>query len=514
MSNRVLPSSPGHGPGLTPVRYALCLLLWVLAAYHSLWTTTDFAYHDDYNLLLNAELHDGAIVGQCTTIARPLYGVLNELGFSLAGSLEGLAAYRFVGLLLLALWGLGFAGVLARAGWRRELAQIGGGLVVLLPASQVLVSWAATIPYVLAHLLALLAFVLAQPTKSVRRAVWIRRSLAAVLLLAASFLIYQPAPLAYLLGFAALFLGRRGWEGRGFALYLGRHVGVMVAGVVCALVAFQLILFATGWSASDRLGLTMQWSDKLAWFWDQPLGRAMSLFWLTYHFEEGWLLNNAVAEWFRRGLLALILVGLVVEARSRSGLSRWLLLPVALLLLPASAILLLVVPENQDAYRVLLPVSSMALLLALFAAQRLLAPLGRRAELGVAGAALALAWTLAAYHVEHLIVFPQRTEFHFAREVVRGHAFSDSQEQWYVIRARWGDQPAENWDGEFGCPTLLSRDGTPFLFFYAARERFPAVTWEDRPMAIDQGYDPPTDPEAYARVVDARVLGFRRAPKN
>jgi hypothetical protein len=183
----------------SPAWPSLLLLCAALLLAYASALLVPFGHSDDYIMLFHQEQGWGAMnAGWFSAQGRPLLGWLDDLALDRLHTVEGLAAPRAAGLLLL----LGVAGLLFRrlagAGLPPGEAALLAAACTLSPAAAVFVGWAILSLALLGALAALLAAEFSAQASSGRTGKignWLHPALA-VLLLLITLLTYQPlAPL-------------------------------------------------------------------------------------------------------------------------------------------------------------------------------------------------------------------------------------------------------------------------------------------------------------------------------
>ena len=138
----------------------LVLFALPLATY---WNTTfhPFGLRDDYSNLREAHEEPGKIVQFTASNSRPLYGVLLQNSFGRIDLVGELAWLRLAGAIGLGGVAAILFGLLRRLGWSLAPAACAAAMVSLMPAAQVVASWAVTWPYPMAGILSISGFALA-----------------------------------------------------------------------------------------------------------------------------------------------------------------------------------------------------------------------------------------------------------------------------------------------------------------------------------------------------------------
>ncbi len=331
------------------VLFAMPALIYQPAIFHR------YGFRDDYSILREARDEPGKVIRVCSMQARPVYGWLLENSFRLARSIEDFAWIRLGAALLLGGVAVAFFLVLGRLGWDRGTAALLAAILTILPAAQVLVSWAVAWPLAVSVLLALCGFVCAEnafkAAHPATTAAWWAVSVAFV---CGSALDYQPNSVFYFVLLAAALVRRR-WAGRETFEWLVRHVVTAFIGVGCAFTV-MMVAFARNWvPASHRIALDHDWLGKALWFVAAPLQNALALISIN---ENG---GSRLASFAAAAALLLIGAGILRQCRKsgqRQGL--WLAAALATAVVGSFAVNL-VVGDRWPVYRVIMPLSATVL---------------------------------------------------------------------------------------------------------------------------------------------------------
>lgn len=322
------------------MRTRLCYLALLLVPLCAYWTvfTHEFGAPEDF-LRLNAPdviAADGAQKGI-------LHGALQDVAFHSIGSVPALALLRLLSFVLVVLCGVAIWQVSERGGWSEIDATALALGVMLLPAAQLCVAWAAAWPAVLAALLSLAAFAAAESELEVggtRRFVGL---LGGALLYFGAAMCYFPNATMGLVPLAALTLARPLRLSSDLRKWFATHVGVMAVGLVASGALERVLMQGAG--VMDRT---------------QIFGRLETLF--AFALPAGWA-TFVVGEHGPTRMLAaaigvIIIAGLVVIARRdartepRAAASWGLALGATMALFSAVAVF---APNWHGGYRSLWP---------------------------------------------------------------------------------------------------------------------------------------------------------------
>ena len=346
------------------IRTRICLYVLLLTPLVVYWSTIfhDFGLRDDYSHLREAREEPGKLVGFTTSHGRPVYGALLETTFAETEEVEGLPWLRLASVTLLTVLGLALWRQLYQSGWSEwEAAAIGLG-VTLLPAAQVVASWAVCWPHVLALLLSVAGFS-AIETELERGG--LKRIVALIggcMIYCLAGLIYQSDALFAVVPIAAVLLVRTGRERLADWSWLTIHVLTLLAGLALSYFLVRF-LFSTGaFHESARMQFEAHPVTKLGWFFWQPLPNALALYALRDDFNTG-----AVFFW---GAVTVVLgvIGFGYRTAVKGGdvavKRKWL---VCLVVLPFLAhAVSFAAAERSIGYRVLFALSGLVLVLLIF----------------------------------------------------------------------------------------------------------------------------------------------------
>jgi len=329
----------------------LALLVLPLLAYWPVFTH-EFGSPEDFLRLSAPEVlaADGAQKGI-------LHGALQDLAFHSIDSVPMLAALRGLSFLLVLLCGVAIWQVCERGGWSEIDATALAAGVMLLPAAQLYVSWAAAWPAVLSALLSLAAFAATESELEIggqRRSVGM---LGGALLYFGAAMCYFPNATMGLVPLAALTFARPLRLVGELKTWFLTHLAVMAAGLIASGVLERWLMNGAG--IVDRTEI---------------VGRLESLF--AFALPAGWGVfivgEHGSARVMAAVIGAIIVVGLVAVARRetrtepRARTGWWLAFGMATILFCAVAVFS---PNWHGGYRSLWPLGGIVIV-ALVAAVR------------------------------------------------------------------------------------------------------------------------------------------------
>ena len=402
-----------EGRSVVGLRAWLITVLLFLTPLVSYWPATfhEFGLRDDYSNLREAHEEPATVIKFCASHARPIYGWLLQASYGQASSVQDLQWMRLAASLLLGAISLVCFRGLRALGWSFNTSLCFAMLLALIPSAQVIASWAVGWPYAATALPALAAFFTVEGALSVGvkagRGRAVAQWLVALALMVMSALIYQPSALFYVVPLAAALIVQRHRSLAQTARWAGIHLGFVTAALGLAYCVMSA-LYATGvFVKSGRIAIEHHWGDKIAWFLQEPLPNALSLFVLNdnNHRDHALYLGCAAV------VGALLLAGGYVEWR-RYGRSRGIVWMAGLLGLPVFAFAVsLIASEHYATYRTILAMTAV-LLCFLVASMRALTeglgPVGRRM---LAAIGISIAFLTAQHHAYALIAVPQGNEW-------------------------------------------------------------------------------------------------------
>ena len=366
---------------------------------------------DDYSNLREAHEEIGKVVQFCASHARPIYGWLLQATYGQTDSVQDLQWMRLTASLLLgALSLVSFRGLRA-LGWPFSPSLCFAVLLSLIPSAQVMAGWAVGWPYVATALLAFGAFFTVEGALMVGMSAGAGRAvsqwLVALGLMVTSALIYQPSALFYVVPLAGALIVQRHRTLAQCARWSGIHLGFVVGSLGLAYCAMTR-LYATGvFVKSGRIAFEHHWGEKIAWFLQEVMPNALSLFVLNDDHRRDHMLYLGCAT----VVGALLLAGAYVEWR-RYGRSRGIIWLTALLGLPVFACAVsLIASERYATYRTILAMTAVLLCFLVASVRALTQSWDARGRGILAAVAVSTAFFTAHHHVYALIAVPQGNEW-------------------------------------------------------------------------------------------------------
>ena len=401
-----------------------------------------FGFRDDYAILREVHEEPGKVIWHVGTYARPLYGVMLQVFFERVDGIDDLWKGRAASALCVGALSAMLFLALLRLNWPPLTSALLASLMAVLPAAQVIVSWAICWPHLVGGLCSLAAFLIGQKGGGLRTA-------AAVFLLVTGVLIYQPHVFFYFVLVAAGLLAYQDktltWRIR----CLIRHFLTMGAALALAYGIMQLLYAAGVFKSSNLVVLENEPLSKLQWFLAGPLRNALALIVLN-DAERGMAIAYVMMGVVTGGI---ILVGGWGKWRSggwREGLF-WAVALSALLLGAFTANL--VSMQRWSTYRTLYALTGVLLVFFVLGLQTLASYLPKRRE-WLVPAVLALVLVagapLARIQAYTLFALPQQEELALMEEGARKLGALDKATV-FIIRPTIDDTCApQRYSDEFG----------------------------------------------------------------
>jgi hypothetical protein len=390
---------------LTALLFLVPLVTYWPATFH------DFGLRDDYSNLREAHEEPGKVLKFCASHARPVYGWLLQATYGQTGTVQDLQWMRFAASLLLgALSLVSFRGLRA-LGWSFSTSLCFAVLLALIPSAQVIAGWAIGWPYAATALLAVGGFFTVEGALTVGMSAGPGRAvgqwMVALGLMVASALIYQPSALFYVVPLAGALIVQRHRTLAQTARWTGIHLGFVVGSLALAY-CVMTVLYATGiFVKSGRIAFEQHWGEKIAWFVQETLPNALSLFVLNDNNHRDHALYFGCAAI----VAALLLAGAYVEWR-RYGRSRGIVWLTALLGLPVFACAVsLIASERYATYRTILAMTAVLLCFLVASIRALTESWGSSGRRMLATIIVSIAFFTAQHHVYALIAVPQGNEW-------------------------------------------------------------------------------------------------------
>jgi hypothetical protein len=390
---------------LTAVLFLVPLVAYWPATFH------DYGLRDDYSNLREAHEEVGKVLQFCASHARPVYGWLLQATYGQTSSVQNLQWLRFVAALLLGAISLvSFRGLRA-VGWSFNSSLCFAVLLSLVPSAQVIAGWAVGWPYAATALLAFGAFFTVEGALTLRLSAGVRRAVAqwtvALGLMLLSALIYQPSAFFYLVPLAAALIAQRRRSLVQSARWVGIHLGFVAGTLALAYCTMSLLYAQHVFVKSGRIAFETHWGEKIAWFLQEPLPNALSVFVLNDNNHRGHALYLGCAALVG----AILIAGAYLEWR-RHGMQRGIVWLSGLLGLPVFAFAVcLLASERYATYRTILAMTGVLLCFVVASISALTERWSANARRLTAMLAISIAFFTAQHHVYALIAVPQGNEW-------------------------------------------------------------------------------------------------------
>jgi hypothetical protein len=390
---------------LTAMLFLVPLIAYWPATFH------DYGLRDDYSNLREAHEEVGKVLQFCASHARPIYGWLLQTTYGQTGSVHDLQWLRFAAALLLGAISLvSFRGLRA-VGWSVNTSLCFAVLLSLVPSAQVIAGWAIGWPYAATALLAIAGFFAVEGALAIGLRAGVARAVGqwtvALGLMVVSALIYQPSALFYLVPLAGALLAQRQRSLLQAARWAAVHLGFVVGALGLAYCTMSALYAAHVFVKSGRIAFETHWGEKIAWFLQEPLPNALSMFVLNDNNHRDHALYFGCA----------VLVGAILTAAAwlewrRYGMQRGIVWLSGLLGLPVFAFAVsMLASERYATYRTILAMTGVLLCFLVASVSALTERWSGNARRLAAMLCFSIAFLTAQHHVYALIAVPQGNEW-------------------------------------------------------------------------------------------------------
>jgi hypothetical protein len=367
-----------------------------------------FGFRDDYAILREVHEEPGKVIRHVGTFARPLYGVMLQVFFERVDGIDGLWKGRVASALCVgAVSALLFLALL-KLNWPPVSSALLGALMTVLPAAQVMVSWAICWPHLVGGLCSFAAFLVGQKGGALRTA-------AAVSLLITGILIYQSHVFFYFVLVAAGLVAYQDKTLKWRARCLFKHFLTMGAALAVSYGIMQFLFAAGVFKQSSLVVLESEPLAKMQWFIAGPLRNALALIVLN-DAEKGMAIAYIMTAVITAGIILVGGWGKWKTGGWQEGLF-WALTLSALLVGAFTANLISM--QRWSTYRTIYALTGVLLVFFVLGLQTLASYLPRHRE-WVAPAVLSLIFfagiPLARVHAYTLFALPQQEELALVEE--------------------------------------------------------------------------------------------------
>ena len=407
------PSAIAQPRTSTRVRAWLLTAMLFLVPLVAYWPATfhDYGLRDDYSNLREAHEEVGKVMRFCASHARPIYGWLLQATYGQTSSVQNLQWLRFVAALLLGAISLvSFRGLRA-VGWSVNTSLVFAVLVSLVPSAQVIAGWAIGWPYAATALLAIGGFFTVEGALALGLRAGVGRAVGqwavALGLMVVSALIYQPSALFYLVPLAGALIAQRQRDLVQSARWVGIHLGFVAGTLGVAYCTMSLLYAAHVFVKSGRIAFETHWGEKIAWFLQEPLPNALSVFVLNDNNHRDHALYFGCAALVG----AILIAGAWLDWR-RHGMQRGIVWLSGLLGLPVFAFAVsMLASERYATYRTILAMTGVLLCFLVASFSALTERWSTNARRLTAMLAISIAFFTAQHHTYALIAVPQGNEW-------------------------------------------------------------------------------------------------------
>lgn len=229
-----------------------------------------FGFRDDYAIVREVHEEPGKVIRHVGTFARPLYGVMLQVFFEQVEGIDDLWKGRMASALCVGAVSALLFLALVKLNWPAWTSALLGALMAVLPAAQVMVSWAICWPHLAGGLCSFAAFLVGQKRGAAHMA-------AAVSLLVTGVLIYQSHVFFYFVLVAAGLVAFQDKTLKWRIRCLIKHFLTMGAALGASYGIMQLLFAAGVFERSNLVMLESEPLAKLQWFIAGPLRNALAL---------------------------------------------------------------------------------------------------------------------------------------------------------------------------------------------------------------------------------------------
>ena len=439
------------------------------------WSTIFYHYgfRDDYSIIREADEEPGKVFRVCAGYARPLYGVLLETTAAWIERVDDLKWMRLAGAVSVGLVsGVAFF-VFTEVGWGIGLSALLSATIGLLPAAQIISSWAICWPHGLAALLGLLAFLLADHVIRTKTS-WRRLPgmLAGSVILALGVLSYQQHSLFYFVGVGAGFVVFREGSVKQRMAWVIRHLIVASWGVGLAFIVMMVLIGADIVTTTYQMNFEPDPLGKVWWFIKGPLKNALGIVVLNDELGKNRVIHLVVL------VLTLSLLSAGVWSRWRLGgaidVGHWL--GVLILLMALSYSVNLASMNRFIAYRHLWALTALLLIFSVAGLKSLSRSWPRVGRIGAPAALsflLIASVVLARDQAYELVALPQSEELAVIEEAAKRIDITRKPRVFIVISSRRNAPSAVRFADEFGSLSTDAEWVSAEMLEGIMKERFP-----------------------------------------
>jgi hypothetical protein len=359
----------------------------------------------------------------------------------------------------------------------------------LVPSAQVIAGWAIGWPYAATALLAIGGFFTVEGALALGLRAGIGRAVGqwtvALGLMVVSALIYQPSALFYLVPLAGALIAQRQRSLGQSARWVGIHLGFVAGTLGLAYCTMSALYAAHVFVKSGRIAFETHWGDKIAWFLQEPLPNALSVFALNDNNHR----NHALYFGCAALVGAILLAGAWLEWR-RYGMRRGIVWLSGLLGLPVFAFAVsMLASERYATYRTILAMTGVLLCFLVASVSELTERWSINARRVAAMLCISTAFLTAQHHVYALIAVPQGNEWQLILAGAKQVHLDGARPRIFAIASAPADiSTASIYHDEFGSLSSNSEWVPREMFKRAMHDLYPDIA------NLDSRYDFGTGP--------------------
>jgi len=280
------------------------------------------------------------------------------------------------------------------------------------------------------------------------------------------------------------------------------HLGFVVATLGLAYCVMSALYASGVFVKSGRIAFEHHWVGKIAWFLQEPLPNALSLFVLNDNNHRDHALYFGCAALVG----ALLLAGAHAEWR-RYGRSRGIIWLTALFTLPVFACAVsLIASERYATYRTILAMTAVLLCFLVASARALTESWGPRGRRLFAAIVISTAFLTAQHHVYGLIAVPQGNEWQLIMSGAKQVHLDGSRPRIFIIASAPADiSTATIYHDEFGSLSSNSEWVPKEMFKRAMHDLHPEMSNLDGRYELATGPKLPAD-QHFNVIVDLHRL--------
>ncbi len=465
-----------------------------------------YGFRDDYAIIQEANDEPTKVFRVCTGYARPLRGATLEITASWVDTIENLKWMRLAGVVVIGSLSALVFGLFLWLGWSLHLSLFIAAMISLLPAAQVISSWAICWNMPLVGIFAIIAFFLAE--RGIRadttRAKYLGMFGGSVFM-GMALLSYQQYSFFYLVGVTAAFILPAEKTLWAKFKWLLQHAAVTLLGLVFAVLIMKMIFFMEWVKPIGQAELETAPLSKLEWFLEIPLMYALGIVVLDDELGKHHFIHQCVV------LITsiLLLAGVWFQWKKKGFLEAFLWLTVLVVLTLSSYSVNLVSIDRFATYRHIWVPTTILLIFAVVSFTHIISVRHRRSLPLLLFAVCVVSAGLAYYQAYNLIAVPQSVEL---AEMEKGAQKinitrkNQKDDVYIVVPRREGSLSDIRVADEFGTLSI-DCDWVPReMLEMTMKDRFPDIKDVSKLYALEWGYDWPRYPNKYEVIIDMTHL--------